>query len=401
MDTFAPNDNISSNTKGRDENVQNDASPDKLISSRVTFTILTTLNITSHLLDSTYTTYTMSTTTHNPTTTTVSSATATCTTAVPGKYGRVPADACNSNYFFDPSFAANLAFCVLFGLATLVHLIQAILFKKATIMGAAWETIGFAFKTIGSHDQQNTTYVLLGQLFFLLAPLWINAFVYMAVARMVYFRMPDQKLLGIKAIRMTLLFVWLDIVLFIVQGAGGSMLSNTEDMKIVRLGMKIYMAGVGLQLGVILIFISITAFFYHKLRQLEGRSMGRMKWLIWTMLLVLVLIVIRIVYRLIEFGPGVNDHNTLLIHEEYPLGLDATPILIALVLLNVMHPGFVLRGPDSEFPKLSRKEKKALKEQKKQDKNRAKEAKKARKAGAQELKNLSVGEQSNSSREMV
>ncbi|KAF4444687.1 phospholipid-translocating ATPase [Fusarium acutatum] len=353
----------------------------------------------------------MSTTTFTSTATTTSSATATCTTAVPGKYGRVPVDACNANYFFDPSFAANLAFCILFGMTTMVHLMQAILFKKkfcwVAIMGAAWETIGFAFKTLGSRNQQNTTYVILGQLFFLLAPLckyleyqvilWdqrltdsgVNAFVYMAVARMVYFRMPDRKLLGIKAIRMTLLFVWLDIILFLVQGAGGSMLSNNEDMNVIRIGQKVYMAGVGLQLAVIFIFIGITAFFYFKLRQLEGRSMGRMKWLILTMLAVLILIVIRIVYRLIEFGPGVNEHNQLLIHEEYPLGLDATPILIALVLLNIMHPGFVLRGPNSEFPKLSRKEKKAIKQQKKMEKKQAKEAKKARKTGAQELKNLS------------
>ncbi|RKL40738.1 hypothetical protein BFJ70_g5167 [Fusarium oxysporum] len=347
----------------------------------------------------------MSTTTFTSTATTTSSATATCTTAVPGKYGRVPVDACNANYFFDPSFAANLAFCVLFGMTTMVHLIQAILFKKkfcwVAIMGAAWETIGFAFKTLGSRNQQNMTYLIWGQLFFLLAPLWINAFVYMAVARMVYFRMPDRKLLGIKAIRMTFLFVWLDIILFLVQGAGGSMLSNNDDMNVIRIGQKLYMAGVGLQLAVIVIFIGITAFFYFKLRQLEGRSMGRMKWLILTMLAVLILIVIRIVYRLIEFGPGVNEHNQLLIHEEYPLGLDATPILIALVLLNIMHPGFVLRGPDSEFPKLSRKEKKALKQQKKMEKKQAKEAKKARKAGAQELKNLSYEGQSNSSNELV
>ncbi|KAF5707465.1 phospholipid-translocating ATPase [Fusarium globosum] len=347
----------------------------------------------------------MSTTTFTSTATTASSATATCTTAVPGKYGRVPVDACNANYFFDPSFAANLAFCVLFGMTTMVHLIQAILFKKkfswVAIMGAAWETIGFAFKTLGSRDQQNTTYVILGQLFFLLAPLWVNAFVYMAVARMVYFRMPDRKLLGIKAIRMTLLFVWLDIILFLVQGAGGSMLSNNDDMNVIRIGQKVYMAGVGLQLAVILIFIGITAYFYFKLRQLEGRSMGCMKWLILTMLTVLILIVIRIVYRLIEFGPGVNEHNQLLIHEEYPLGLDATPILIALVLLNIMHPGFVLRGPDSEFPKLSRKERKAIKQQKKMEKKQAKEAKKARKTGAQELKNLSCEGQSISSNELV
>lgn len=74
----------------------------------------------------------MSTTTYISTTTAVSSATATCTTATPDKYGRVPVDACNSNYFFDPSFAANLAFCVLFGMTTLVHLVQAILFKKVS-----------------------------------------------------------------------------------------------------------------------------------------------------------------------------------------------------------------------------------------------------------------------------
>ncbi|KAF4335919.1 phospholipid-translocating ATPase [Fusarium beomiforme] len=347
----------------------------------------------------------MSTITFTSTATTSSSATATCTTAVPGKYGRVPVDACNSNYFFDPSFAANLAFCVLFGMTTMVHLIQAILFKKkfcwVAIMGAAWETIGFAFKTLGSRNQQNMTYLICGQLFFLLAPLWINAFVYMAVARMVYFRMPDRKLLGIKAIRMTLLFVWLDIILFLVQGAGGSMLSNNDDANAIRIGQKLYMGGVGLQLAVILIFSAITAFFYFKLRKLEGRSLGRMKWLILTMLAVLILIAIRIVYRLVEFGPGVNEHNQLLIHEEYPLGLDATPILTALVLLNIMHPGFVLRGPDSEFPKLSRKEKKALKEQKKMEKKQANVAKKARKAGKQELKDLSYEGQSNSSNELA
>ncbi|KAM0358189.1 hypothetical protein ACHAO7_000648 [Fusarium culmorum] len=262
-------------------------------------------------------------------------------------------------------------------------------------MGATWETIAFAFKTLGSHDQQNLTYLTVGQILFLLAPLWINAFVYMGVARMVYFGMPSQKLLGIKAVRMTLLFVWLDVILFLVQGTGGVMLSNTDaDSDTIDIGMKVYMAGVALQLAVVLVFSGITVFFYFKLRQLEGRSMGRMKWLIWTMVVVLMLIVTRIVYRLVEFGPGVNAHNTLLIHEGYPLGLDATPILIALVLLNIMHPGFVLRGPESEFPKSSRKEKKALKEQKKQ-------AKKDRKAGVQQLEELSIDKRSSSSRQVV
>lgn len=75
----------------------------------------------------------MSTITPPPTataTTSATTATSTCTTAVPDKYGHVPYGACNSNYNFDPSFEANLAFLVLFALTTLTHIVQAIIFKK-------------------------------------------------------------------------------------------------------------------------------------------------------------------------------------------------------------------------------------------------------------------------------
>lgn len=60
---------------------------------------------------------------------------ATCTTAVPDQYGRVPLDACNSVYPFDPSFAGNLSFAALFGLTTLAHLVQAFAFKKVGSLG--------------------------------------------------------------------------------------------------------------------------------------------------------------------------------------------------------------------------------------------------------------------------
>lgn len=60
------------------------------------------------------------------------SSTPTCTTAVPGKYGEVPPDACNSQWAFHPDFAANLAWAVLMGVTTCVHLIQAVCYKKVT-----------------------------------------------------------------------------------------------------------------------------------------------------------------------------------------------------------------------------------------------------------------------------
>lgn len=54
-------------------------------------------------------------------------------------------------------------------------------------------------------------------------------------------------------------------------------------------------------------------------------------------------------------------------------------MFIALVLLNVVHPGRVLQGPESEFPRVSRAEKKRVKMEKKQAKRERKEAKRLQK----------------------
>jgi RTA1 like protein len=93
----------------------------------------------------------------------------------------------------------------------------------------------------------------------------------------------------------------------------------------------------------------------------------------------------RIVYRLCEFSRGTDLNNPMLTSEVYPYVLDGMPMLLASVLLNICHPGMVLKGPESEFPRLSRKEKKALKQEKKAEKQRNKweknEGKKARKEG--------------------
>ncbi|KAI5463524.1 RTA1 like protein-domain-containing protein [Mariannaea sp. PMI_226] len=320
------------------------------------------------------------------TTTATASASVSCVSAIPDKYGHVPIDACNAYYNFYPNFNGNLAFAVLFGLTTIIHLVQAIIYKKrycwVVIMGAAWELAAFVVKTIGAHSQQNLSFVIWGTLLFLLAPLWINAFAYMTVARMVYFRMPDKKIWGIRAIRLGTLFIWLDIVCFLVQAGGGSLLSGDNSAKTIRLGQKIYMLGIGIQLAFIVVFGSMACYFYFKLAKLEGHSnLGRIKYLIWTMLAVLLLVIVRIIFRLCEFGPGVNDHNPILTHENYGFLLDAFPMLFALVLLNIVHPGLILQGPDSDFPHLSRQEKKVLKQQKKADKAQRKAEKKARKNG--------------------
>lgn len=115
----------------------------------------------------------------------------------------------------------------------------------------------------------------------------------MTVARMVYFGLPNKKIWGVRAVKLTVVFVWLDIVCFLVQLGGGVLLSNNDDAGLTRIGMKVYTAGIGLQLGFVVIFGTMTAWFWRRMRQVSrGQSMGRMRFLIWSMLAVLVLIMV-------------------------------------------------------------------------------------------------------------
>ncbi|KAI1463051.1 RTA1 like protein-domain-containing protein [Daldinia caldariorum] len=295
----------------------------------------------------------------SPTTFTVR-AEPTCTTAVPDHFGHVPPDACNANYGFYPSWEYNLTVAIGFALTSAAHLIEAVIFKKSfcwvIIMGSLWECICFVLRTLGAHDQQNSEYVTFSTLLFLLAPLWINAFAYMVLARLTYYILPERRLLRIRAEYLSKIFVIADVLSFLIQAAGGAMLANQDDPAAALNGTHIYMVGIGVQLFFVLIFTFFAVSFVRRLSFLERiRGLQRnAKWvwpLVWTLLAVMVLIVIRIVFRLIEFSQGASSSNPFLQHEAFQFCLDAFPMLVALGLLNIVHPGIVLRGPDSSFPR--------------------------------------------------
>lgn len=105
-------------------------------------------------------------------------------------------------------------------------------------MGGTWETVSFAIHALGSREQQNQAYATVSQILFLLAPLWINAFVYMTFTRAAwYYHYPPESkrhLFGIPITAMTKIFVWADAVAFLVQAAGGSMASPGADGDIIQ-----------------------------------------------------------------------------------------------------------------------------------------------------------------------
>ena len=95
--------------------------------------------------------------------------------ATPGVDGHVPAEACNALWPYFPNLAAAVAFSILFGVLTITHLAQAIQYRNGfcwvIIMAGLWETGAYAFRALGSKDQQSEGIATVAQILVLVAPI--------------------------------------------------------------------------------------------------------------------------------------------------------------------------------------------------------------------------------------
>jgi hypothetical protein len=197
-------------------------------------------------------------------------------------------------------------------------------------MGASWETCSFVLRTLGTKNQQSIAFVVVSQILLLLAPLCkfenilqiitlcspprvcgsyfclvgINAFDYMILGRMVYYFLPEKILLRVHASKFSLCFVLLDIVSFIVQAAGGTILSgNNVPPRLMTIGKNIYIAGIGLQQFFILIFFAVAIVFHRRVLVLEREGAlaksGKTGWrcLLYVLYVTLVLISVSLLSR--------------------------------------------------------------------------------------------------------
>lgn len=90
-----------------------------------------------------------------------------------------------------------------------------------------------------------------------------------------------------------------DIVSFIIQAAGGALMADQDNGENADLGRKIYMAGVGVQLFFVLIFVVVVVSLYRQVSFdiRTGTLKNRNRWIrpvILIIFLVLIFIVVRI-----------------------------------------------------------------------------------------------------------
>ncbi|KAL8672070.1 MAG: hypothetical protein Q9168_003465 [Polycauliona sp. 1 TL-2023] len=177
------------------------------------------------------------------------------------------------------------------------------------------------------------------------------------MGRMIYNFTDRARLLGIKAWRFTLYFVVLDIVAFIIQISGAASASGQDIPKddILR-GLHIYMGGVGLQQIFVLVFCYIAFRFQQQLRQGSPGRLSQALLLLYVEYAALLLITVGIILNTPRRLANKSVLSTIPNHEVYQYVFDTLPMLLALVIFNVVHPGRIMPGKESDFP--SRKERK-------------------------------------------
>ncbi|KAK4082059.1 hypothetical protein Purlil1_11282 [Purpureocillium lilacinum] len=250
--------------------------------------------------------------------------------------------------------AASILFTLLFVATTAIHVIQALYHRTwycwVIIVSGLLQTITYLCRDLSIKYPANETYYVLWFVLILIASVWTNAFVYMVFGRLVWRFKYDRSVLGMRAWHYGLVFVIFDIFAFIVQIAGAAQAAGNDvpEDKVMR-GLHIYMGGVGIQQLFILGFCVAVFVFWRDFRRQEAKSTPpHVFGLVYTLVAVLILVTIRIIFRLIEYANGLE--SSIPEHEVYQYALDSLPMLIALVLFNIVHPGRVMPAHETKIP---------------------------------------------------
>jgi RTA1 like protein len=103
--------------------------------------------------------------------------------------------------------------------------------------------------------------------------------------------------------RVSTIFLGSDIISFLIQAAGAGLASGT-NLKTVRVGLNILLAGMALNLASFTLFISLVVYFDLATRRAYGDIKRTFAPVIRTLYVSWTLIMIRMVFRLVEFSMG-------------------------------------------------------------------------------------------------
>jgi hypothetical protein len=156
---------------------------------------------------------------------------------------------------------------------------------------------------------------------------------------------------------LTKMFVAIDVLSFVMQGAGAGLMAGGTQ-KSLETGESIVIGGLVVQIVGFSLFVSVALLFHRRILKAptqESRPESGIAWQkhLYALYGASTLILIRSIFRVIEYAMGNNGY--LLKKEVFLYVFDSVLMLGVMVLLNVIHPGEIItkrlkhfRSPSTE-----------------------------------------------------
>ncbi|KAF8525054.1 RTA1-domain-containing protein [Hysterangium stoloniferum] len=264
-------------------------------------------------------------------------------------------------YHYVPTMWICAMFLGLFSITTIIHLCQAMwyhiwwLLPTAVIAGLG-EIIGWTARLWSSQNPLKMDPFLMQYVSFsIIAPTPLIATNFILLARIISRLGPQYSRLSPKLY--SIIFLGCDLIALTVQAVGGAKASdaasNNQDPDG---GGHIMLGGIFFQMAALTLYTILAAEFLTRYNMNKpvrpgtgerGKLTQRLKLQLLGVALMTGLIFIRSIYRTIELIDGWS--GTIISTQWYFNAFDGAMVFLAMVALNLFHPGLLLREPGQQF----------------------------------------------------
>ncbi|CAE7108980.1 unnamed protein product [Rhizoctonia solani] len=264
-----------------------------------------------------------------------------------------------------PTGWVGIIFLVLFGVTTAGHLLQAIIFRTTymiptLVLCGLGELLGWVGRYWGHVNPQNEDAFMMQITTTIIAPSFMTAAMFLILPKII-------NELGVEYSRMSprlysIIFISADVTALVIQAAGGAMASIADTFDGAERGGRIMLGGIIIQLVAVVLYTLLGIEFVvrfnlgrptrPKLVNEQRKHAGWINvprgivWMLVGLAIATVFIIIRSVYRTIELTDGWN--GTIISTEKWFNWFDGAPIVVAMFVFNLFHPGYLLRNLESD-----------------------------------------------------
>jgi len=263
-------------------------------------------------------------------------------------------------YHYIPSLPLGVFFVVLFVISTAVHFGQAMNYRLrfmyfSAVIAGLLEIAGWAARLDSHFNLKSLPLYVLQIIMTSNAPTLLIASYFMILAEIIRRLGPCYSRLQPKMY--SLIFLGVDVIALSIQGVGGALAAiaagSTSPTANPNLGAHIMLGGIVFQLVSIICYMFLATEFIYRVvtRKQFNRTHNEptsgnytldknMKMMLGALALGTLMLFIRSIYRTVELAGGWT--GTVITTQIYFIVFDGIPVALAILAMNVFHPGRLL-----------------------------------------------------------